>query len=55
MTPYEAGYDCGKNGPNQTNCHFSIFSTPFNTRSWELGKRDAEQGLSSRKDLSDAK
>jgi hypothetical protein len=42
MTPYEAGYDCGKNGANETNCHFSIFGSRENTKEWERGKRDAE-------------
>lgn len=41
-TPYELGHDCGLNGPHDTNCHFSIFSTPENTQKWESGKRDAE-------------
>ena len=50
MNPYEAGYDCGKNGPNQTNCDFRLFATPFMTRSWELGKKDAESGRPMRKE-----
>ncbi len=40
---YKMGFDCGVNGPNQTNCHFTIFCCPENTRAWEAGKRDAEQ------------
>lgn len=39
---YEMGRDCAVNGANLTNCHFSIFSSPENTRAWERGKRDAE-------------
>jgi hypothetical protein len=39
----ELGRDCGKNGPNTTNCDFRIFSTPENTRAWEQGKREAEE------------
>ncbi|HLZ39438.1 MAG TPA: hypothetical protein VKQ11_00655 [Candidatus Sulfotelmatobacter sp.] len=42
ITPYSAGYDCGKNGPNGRNCHFGLFCTAENTREWERGKRDAE-------------
>lgn len=41
---YRAGYDCGKNGVNTTNCHFGIFSTPENTKAWERGKADADAG-----------
>lgn len=39
---YEMGIDCGRNGPNETNCHFSIFSEPFYTLAWDLGK---EKGM----------
>ncbi|KKN06046.1 hypothetical protein LCGC14_1081240 [marine sediment metagenome] len=39
---YELGYDCGKNEPNTTNCHFSIFNSLENTESWEQGKQDAK-------------
>jgi len=38
---YELGKDCANNGPNDKNCHFSIFSSPENTREWERGKREA--------------
>jgi ribosome modulation factor len=39
------GYDAGRNKPNETNCHFSIFATPELTRAWERGKKagDAER------------
>lgn len=37
------GYDCGKNGPNETNCHFSLFSLPELTRAWERGKARAQR------------
>ena len=40
---YDHGYDCGKNGANATNCHFSIFSSPKNTQAWERGKAAAEK------------
>lgn len=38
---YKQGYDCGVNGANTTNCHFSIFSSKENTREWERGKAAA--------------
>ena len=41
---YNAGYACGKNGANTTNCHFSLFATPEHTRAWEKGKRDYDEG-----------
>jgi hypothetical protein len=39
---YAMGRDCALNGPNQTNCHFSLFATPEQTRAWEKGKAEAE-------------
>lgn len=39
---YLAGYDCGKNGANTTNCHFRNFATPEHTEMWEKGKADGE-------------
>jgi len=39
---YQMGLDCGKNGPNEKNCHFSIFSKREYTDAWEKGKADAE-------------
>ncbi len=47
-TPYEHGYDCGKNGANETNCDFRIFSTQDRMKAWELGKKDAEMGREKR-------
>lgn len=35
---YEAGRDCGLNGPDTRNCHFRIFGSPEQTKSWERGK-----------------
>lgn len=35
---YDAGYDAGLNGPNERNCHFSLFDTPEHTKEWERGK-----------------
>lgn len=45
-SPYERGFDAGVNGPNERNCHFSIFRTPENTKAWERGKAagDAAKG-----------
>lgn len=39
---YKAGFDCGTNGPNEQNCHFTIFATRENTKEWERGKKDGE-------------
>lgn len=39
----EMGFDCGANGPNDTNCHFAIFSRPEFTKAWERGKARGEQ------------
>lgn len=38
---YSYGFDCEVNGANQTNCHFSIFSSKENTKAWEQGKKAA--------------
>jgi len=35
---YRLGFDCGMNGANDTNSHFSIFNTPEKTEMWEKGK-----------------
>jgi len=37
---YKMGMDCAINGANDENCHFSVFSTPENTKAWERGKID---------------
>jgi hypothetical protein len=39
----KAGYDCGKNGPSSTNCHFRLFATPELTKAWERGKARADK------------
>lgn len=39
---YQMGLDAGKNGPNEKNCHFSIFSKREYTAAWEKGKVEAE-------------
>lgn len=39
---YSMGRDCGLKGPNETNCHFSIFSRREFTDEWERGKIKGE-------------
>lgn len=39
---YEFGRDCGINGANNINSHYSIFFSNENTKAWERGKRDGE-------------
>ncbi|KKR45486.1 MAG: hypothetical protein UT82_C0028G0018 [Parcubacteria group bacterium GW2011_GWB1_40_14] len=39
---YRAGFDCGINGANEENCHFSLFATSEQTKEWEKGKKDAD-------------
>ena len=39
---YDAGFDCGKNGSDTTNCNFKWFRTPESTKEWERGKADGE-------------
>lgn len=40
---YKAGYDCGLNGANTTNCHFSLFATIELMKAWSDGKEDGEK------------
>jgi hypothetical protein len=40
---YNLGYDCGRNGATESNCHFTIFSNPKNTKAWEKEKADGEK------------
>ena len=42
INAYEMGLDCGRNGPNETNCHFKIFSEEIYTLAWDIGK---EKGM----------
>jgi hypothetical protein len=35
---FEAGRDCGLNGPNEKNCDFRLFCTPEHTSAWENGR-----------------
>jgi len=37
---YQMGLDCGRNGANAKNCHYSIFSEEFYTLAWDLGKKN---------------
>lgn len=39
---FEMGWDCGKNGPDTTNCHFGLFATRKLTDAWERGKKAAK-------------
>lgn len=41
-TPYQLGYDAGKNGANKNNYNHFIFQDPQNTRHWCLGNMDAK-------------
>ena len=50
---YRLGYDCGRNGPNTTNCHFAAFAAPEKTAAWERGNNDAEAGRPPRPQASD--
>ena len=38
---FAMGYDCEMNGADEKNCHFSLFSSPENTKAWESGKEKA--------------
>jgi hypothetical protein len=52
---YDAGYDAGRDGPNTTNCHYSLFSSPERTRAWERGFEDgkAERTSNPRKEANE--
>lgn len=45
---YQRGYSCGKNGANDYNSNYRIFSTPENTKAWEEGKKDAQSNKPSK-------
>ena len=45
---YEAGKACARDGPNTTNCHFSLFATRAMTTAWEHGKADGDKQKVSR-------
>ncbi len=40
---YNAGYDCGRDGPNISNCALAYFATRERTAEWERGKTDGER------------
>ena len=40
---YLMGKDCAKNGANEVNCSFRIFSTPEKTKAWEKGRNEPKQ------------
>ena len=42
---FEMGYDCAKNGANETNCHFTLFSKSELTKAWECGKDKYFEGV----------
>lgn len=43
---YKHGFDAGKHGSNEINCHFSIFSTVEKKNDWEKGYKN---GLKAKK------
>jgi len=45
LDAYEMGLDAGRNGPNQKNCHFTIFSKREYTDAWEKGKIEGEKEM----------
>ena len=40
---FKMGYDCGKNGPNTTKCHFSVFGSIELRKEWEKGNKKARK------------
>lgn len=41
---YEMGRSYHENGPDEINCHFTIFATREQTVAWERGFKDAKGG-----------
>ncbi len=39
---YKMGFSCARNGANTTNCNFSLFNSPENTKAWEKGNSDGQ-------------
>lgn len=39
---FDAGVACALEGPDEDNCHFRHFATPYLTAAWERGKAQAE-------------
>ena len=40
---FALGRNCGLNGADTTNCHYSIFEKPEFTKAWENGKASVHQ------------
>ncbi len=40
---YEFGRSSVIDGPDETNCHFTVFATPQLTSAWEKGAAEAKQ------------
>lgn len=40
---FKAGFDCGLNGPNPTNSHFTFFATKEQTADWEAGQKEGRK------------
>ena len=40
---YKMGEDCARNGTNEINCDFRIFSAPEKTKEWEKGRDNLNQ------------
>ena len=40
---FDAGLDCGLNGPGLVNCHAVFFATPELTCEWQRGKKEGER------------
>lgn len=41
---YRNGYAAGRDGANDTNCHFANFATPALSAAWQRGEQDAKAG-----------
>lgn len=41
---YRNGYAAGRDGANDTHCHFANFATPALTAAWQRGEQDAKAG-----------
>ena len=44
---YKMGFDAGKNGPNETNSHYSLFFDHSFIKQWELGYDDGMKAKNS--------
>lgn len=50
---YRMGLKSISEGPNEENCHFSIFSSPEDTKAWERGRKEGKK-LKSRSQSEDS-